>query len=264
MKLSRSLAARRRCAALALPAAASAHPGVYTSHADAYRAARQRRRCHDAAGQRPPACRRQRTQYAVGQRRVRDGFTEGRQRRRRRGPTARRGRGWSTTASCRAPGAARPTATDRKRWMRTRPRRPTCRRTRPASAPRGTRRRTSSRWQDDPFYNYIPWQRTSVGIGDEPAKWIASSRSPPASTCAALNTRGEAEAACTGTGRRLPRRPTRRAAITGELEIADATRRCRARSRSCRPASPRSPTAKTAVDAQLAAALAAEARAASR
>ena len=27
-------------------------------------------------------------------------------------------------------------------------------------------------WQNDPFYDYIPWQRTSANIGDNPASWI--------------------------------------------------------------------------------------------
>jgi hypothetical protein len=28
-------------------------------------------------------------------------------------------------------------------------------------------------WQSaDPFFNYIPWQSTSAGVGDEPSKWI--------------------------------------------------------------------------------------------
>src|SRR6202000_2862793 len=30
-----------------------------------------------------------------------------------------------------------------------------------------------SRSDNDPFYNYIPWQRTSAGFGDDPSKWIA-------------------------------------------------------------------------------------------
>jgi hypothetical protein len=29
-------------------------------------------------------------------------------------------------------------------------------------------------WQEaDPFFNYIPWQKTSAGLGDEPSHWIA-------------------------------------------------------------------------------------------
>ena len=27
-------------------------------------------------------------------------------------------------------------------------------------------------WQNDPFFDYIPWQATSSGFGDDPAKWI--------------------------------------------------------------------------------------------
>ncbi len=27
-------------------------------------------------------------------------------------------------------------------------------------------------WQGDPFFNYVPWQKGSAGLGDEPSKWI--------------------------------------------------------------------------------------------
>jgi hypothetical protein len=27
-------------------------------------------------------------------------------------------------------------------------------------------------WQEDPFYNYVPWQAASAGLGDEPSMWI--------------------------------------------------------------------------------------------
>jgi hypothetical protein len=27
-------------------------------------------------------------------------------------------------------------------------------------------------WQEDPFFNYIPWQKTSAGLGDTPEEWI--------------------------------------------------------------------------------------------
>ena len=126
----------------------------------------------------------QRTTYAVGNDGYAMGFTEG-------APTtpstltngAPAGAAWSTTASCRAPGAARPTTTTARCGWRTRPRRPTCRRTRPASAPRGTRPRTSSPGRTTRSTTTSRGRRRRVGIGDEPAKWIAVVKDrPPAST----------------------------------------------------------------------------------
>ena len=91
-------------------------------------------------------------------------------------------------------------------------------------------------WQEDPFFNYIPWQKTSVGIGDEPAKWIAGRqerhrRRPPGADHARPSSR--------------PRRaPTPAALLPGRhgrehhrrARDARSRPRCRARSRRCRPA----------------------------
>ena len=59
----------------------------------------------------------------------------------------------------------------------------TCRRTRRARARRSTRREHPRLAGQDPFFNYIPWQSTSVGIGDVPSEWIAVVKRPrPEST----------------------------------------------------------------------------------
>lgn len=53
-------------------------------------------------------------------------------------------------------------------------------------------------WQgNDPFYNYVPWQNTSAGIGDAPAKWIPVVK---AATGVDLSTVTDFPAACTGLG----------------------------------------------------------------
>ena len=51
-------------------------------------------------------------------------------------------------------------------------------------------------WQGDPFYNYIPWQKTAVGIGDDPARWIAVVKDKTGVDLSTLNTAAEFEAAC--------------------------------------------------------------------
>ncbi len=101
MKLSRSLALGVAAAALALPAAASAHPGVFTASRRYQAAAQQRRLPYPGRRRKTSASRI--TAHAVrgGQRRLRAGFTEG-------APAATpstltngapAGRGLSTTAS---------------------------------------------------------------------------------------------------------------------------------------------------------------------
>ena len=123
-----------------------------------------------------PAASRRPTQYAVGQRRL--------------GAQLHRGNGI-------APGAGRgiinyrlmPSAwrgTDERRLPRdllayAAPRRPTCRRTRPASAPWDTAANILA-WQEDPFFNYIPWQKTSACSATsrrlDPAREVADRRRP--------------------------------------------------------------------------------------
>src|SRR5262249_1819398 len=68
----------------------------------------------------------------------------------------------------------------------------------------------------DPFYNYIPWQKESAGLGDNPSQWIGVVKNvtgvdlPPVSDVAA---------ACTGLGGPYPPADTRSA--TASAAIAD-------------------------------------------
>ena len=59
-------------------------------------------------------------------------------------------------------------------------------------------------WQqrsdNDPFYNYIPWQKTSAGLGDEPSKWIPVVEERAGVDLSALNSEAEFIAACGGLG----------------------------------------------------------------
>ncbi len=54
-------------------------------------------------------------------------------------------------------------------------------------------------WQTgaDPAYNYIPWQKASAGLGDDPAKWIAVVKT---ATGVDLATESNLTTACTGLG----------------------------------------------------------------
>jgi hypothetical protein len=56
-------------------------------------------------------------------------------------------------------------------------------------------------WQEaDPFFNYIPWQKTSAGLGDVPAEWIAVVQEKVGVDLAALSTEAEFKTACEGKG----------------------------------------------------------------
>ena len=51
---------------------------------------------------------------------------------------------------------------------------PARRRTRPATSPRSTSEEAVRAWQgEDPFYAYVPFQKASAGLEDDPATWIA-------------------------------------------------------------------------------------------
>jgi len=53
-------------------------------------------------------------------------------------------------------------------------------------------------WQSsDPAYNYIPWQKSSAGLGDDPAKWIPVVKT---ATGVDLSTAANLTTACTGLG----------------------------------------------------------------
>jgi hypothetical protein len=56
-------------------------------------------------------------------------------------------------------------------------------------------------WQgSDPFFDYIPWQKTSAGLGDVPAEWIAVVEEKTGVDLAALAGEAEFKAACEGLG----------------------------------------------------------------
>ncbi len=55
-------------------------------------------------------------------------------------------------------------------------------------------------WQgSDPFFNYIPFQSTSAGLGDEPSKWIPVVKQATGIDLTGM-TPGQAQAACTTLG----------------------------------------------------------------
>jgi hypothetical protein len=68
---------------------------------------------------------------------------------------------------------------------------------------------TETRSDNDPFYAYIPWQKTSAGFGDNPAAWIPAVKTITAGVAgapaggvdlSALNTVADFTAACTALG----------------------------------------------------------------
>jgi len=52
----------------------------------------------------------------------------------------------------------------------------------------------------DPFYDYIPWQASSAGLGDEPSLWIPVVKELTGVDLSALSSEEEFKAACTGKG----------------------------------------------------------------
>src|SRR5262245_65024598 len=55
-------------------------------------------------------------------------------------------------------------------------------------------------WQgNDPFFNYVPFQSTSAGLGDEPGKWIPVVKSVLGIDLTGMSA-AQAQAACTGAG----------------------------------------------------------------
>lgn len=198
MKLSRSLALGVFVAA-AVPAIASAHPGVYVSQQYVYRPG-------DACTIPDASCilDNQRTTYAVANDGFAMAFTEG---------TATNPVGPSSETNGALPnrglvnyrflpgtwrGAATPA--NRLQWLQYAPAQTnlqahaTC-----MGAPWDTSTNILA-WQEDPFYNYIPWQKTAVGIGDEPEKWIKLVKDVAQVDLATLNTPAEFQAACTTAG----------------------------------------------------------------
>lgn len=58
----------------------------------------------------------------------------------------------------------------------------------------------AGRADGDPFYDYIPWQPTSAGLGDEPSKWIPVVKTLTGVDLSKLTTPAELSAACSGIG----------------------------------------------------------------
>ncbi|MDA0174786.1 hypothetical protein OJ998_37145 [Solirubrobacter taibaiensis] len=246
MKLSRSLPLGI-LAALALPAAASAHPGVFTV-TQTYRVA-SNTTCQwpDTT---PGTCLATRTQYAVANDGYALSFTES---------NGVNGSGllnyramagtWRNTMSAEDKRAYGPAQTDLQAHA-------TC-------AGIGLDDSASILgWQTaipaDPFFNYVPWQSTSAGIGDVPAEWIAPVKAETGVDLTGM-TAAQAEAACIGKSG-VYRAADTSAAITGE-QIADATRPLQSQITQLQTGIASLTTAKAAVDAQLAAALAPKPRA---
>jgi hypothetical protein len=56
-------------------------------------------------------------------------------------------------------------------------------------------------WQgDDPYYDYIPWQKTTAGLGDDPSDWIPVVAAATGVDLATLSTVQELTDACTALG----------------------------------------------------------------
>ena len=79
-------------------------------------------------------------------------------------------------------------------------------------------------WQEDPFFNYIPWQKTAAGLGDDPSEWIPVVKTITGVDLAALNTRGRVHGRVRGPGVGGHYFPADTAArITNALETAIKT-----------------------------------------
>jgi hypothetical protein len=219
MKLSRS-AALGVLAALAVPAAASAHPGVFTTE--------QRTLPQGATCRMSPvvdtSCLQTNTQYAVGNDGWAMSYTEvhtppgsapGH-------PTEGRGLVNYKFLPGTWRGTSPATADTKKAWLAYAPAETnlqahaTC-----LDAPWDTPDNIIA-YQSDPFYNYIPWQKTSAGLGDDPAKWIPLVKSLTNVDLSALNTEAEFQAACTTAGGTYYKADTA-AKITNALETAVKT-----------------------------------------
>jgi hypothetical protein len=56
-------------------------------------------------------------------------------------------------------------------------------------------------WQgQDPYYDYVPWQKASAGLGDDPATWVPAVKTATGVDLAALSTVQQFTDACTGLG----------------------------------------------------------------
>jgi hypothetical protein len=72
----------------------------------------------------------------------------------------------------------------------------------------------------DPFYNYIPWQRDSAGLGDNPSQWIGVVKTATGVDLSTLDSVGDLTNACTALGGTYHPADTR--STTASAAIADA------------------------------------------
>ncbi|WP_445152166.1 hypothetical protein [Baekduia sp. Peel2402] len=72
----------------------------------------------------------------------------------------------------------------------------------------------------DPFYNYIPWQKDSAGLGDEPETWLGAVKTATGVDLSTLNTVQDFTTACTTLGGTYFPADTKSATATAA--IADA------------------------------------------
>lgn len=174
------LAAGVVLAALAFPAAASAHPGVYTVT----------QKLAGAGCTYPTTgCLTDKVQYAVANDGWALGFTE----------TNNLPAGGGLINYKRMPGTWRaPMTPDEKRTyadaQTNLQAHATC------STPALDDGTAILAWQSsDPFFNYVPFQSTSAGLGDEPSKWIPVVKQATGVDLTGM-TPGQAQAACTTLG----------------------------------------------------------------
>lgn len=55
-------------------------------------------------------------------------------------------------------------------------------------------------WQEDPFFDYVPWQRASAGLGDDPAEWIPVAKAATGVDLSTLSSVEDFTTACTNLG----------------------------------------------------------------
>jgi hypothetical protein len=72
----------------------------------------------------------------------------------------------------------------------------------------------------DPFYNYIPWQNTSAGLGDDPGQWIPVVKSATGVDLSTLSSVDDFKSACTGLGGTY--HPADTQSTTASAAISDA------------------------------------------
>lgn len=199
-------AAAAALVALALPATASAHPGVYTLSAKLAAAG-----CTFAAFP-DGSCLTNETQYAVAN----DGYPKAF--RENNGVTGVAGDGTAGVINYKSnPGTYRgPMTPEQKRTYG-----PAQTDLQPHATCSGVAALASSAnilaWQgNDPFFNYVPWQKISAGLGDDPAEWIPVVQTATGVNLSSLSSAADFTSACTGLG------GTYRAADAAQSSISNA------------------------------------------